>query len=153
MTGEQVQILAMFVGCAVAIPIVVVGWMRDPMGRGVDRQRKADESEARMNCAPQRPHVEAAPAVVPFIGGGFRIGDAPVDERVVDVISVMALLIGGLLFEGDLFDSGTAGRQPVIGIGVLAAVVIGVVLFVVLPAGVAAPLSFAAGFALGWSLA
>lgn len=74
MSGGEIEIVVSFVACAVGIPIVVIGWIRDPWGREIDRQRRADELEARRACAPSRPHVVASP-IAP-----------PLRERVCDVI-------------------------------------------------------------------
>lgn len=76
MNGGEVEVVVSFVACAIAIPIVVIGWIRDPWGHGVDTQpARDDERKARRASAPFRPHVEASPSA------------PPVRERVVDVIN------------------------------------------------------------------
>lgn len=82
MTGDQVQLLVSFGACGVAIPIIVVGWMREKgFGQGrPEPQRKADESLARVNTAPRpRLGIDVYPVSCPV-----RL-EEPV-ERVCDVI-------------------------------------------------------------------
>lgn len=79
MTGGEVEIIVTWAATSAGISIVAVGWMREglwPLKWNQPKQRKADESQARVNCAPgPRLGIDVAPIRPPLV-----------DERIVDVI-------------------------------------------------------------------
>lgn len=95
MSGGELQVLVTFIVCATVIPFLVIGWIRDPWGKAVDKQRKADESAARRQCAPRpRLGIDVSPIRPPtsaFIADDDDVYYEPtplaVRERVVDVIN------------------------------------------------------------------
>lgn len=89
------EILASFLACAVAIPVVVIGWMRDPRARELDEQLQRDaESATRQAAAPHHPHVRAtATPIAEYFNrylthvDGRPVRLEPVQERLIDVIN------------------------------------------------------------------
>jgi hypothetical protein len=96
MTGGEVDVIVSWVAASAGIAIVVVGWMREhlwPLERNRERapQRKADESQARVNCGPRpRLGIDVAPIRRPAgVASGVHHHRPLVDEhleRVIDVI-------------------------------------------------------------------